>query len=1124
MCTPFKKRWCRKIILSMKQLCIFMLVFNFGLNAAVHSQNQRVTVDLRNAGIEELITVIKSQCDMGFLYDYNKVKTVNNITVKMQNALLSDVLVSALKGTGFIAEIENNMIIIKEAPKDEKKEARTIKGKVTDRKKEALPGVTVLIKGTTIGVVTDTAGVYKITLPDQKEITLVFSFIGMVSKDVKVTNQKEINVVMEEDVENLEEVVVTGYNRIRSTSFTGNSVTVKRDDLLKVSKTNVIKAIQVFDPSFRIKENNRWGSDPNALPEFNIRGESSIAVNKGLEVEKNRREQRTNLKDNPNMPVFILDGFEVSVEKIYDMDMNRIESMTILKDAAATALYGSRAANGVVVVTTVAPKPGEMQITYNFAGGGDFPDLSDYNLCNAAEMLEAERRAGLYTDPNSQATADIDYNERMQQILRGVDTYWLGKPLRNVFNHKHSLTLQGGEETIRYSLDLSYDSNNGVMKGSFRSRTGAGLTLDYRPKHWLQMMNSITYNRTSTEDSPYGNFSTYASMKPYLPIYDEHGELMQNLKAGSFTAVNPLYPVKYLGNYSGKGKSDDITNNLNINMYFWNDFQFKGQFSITKTTSKTETFKDPKDASFQISGITDEQKGSLDRTTGDNWSWNVNAMFYYNKTVGKHHFINATLGMNAKESESETVQAKFVGFGIGGMNTPMFAADQPDKSQVSASKSRLIGFLGSVNYSYNDVYLFDASFRFDASSQFGKDKRWAPFWSVGGGINFHNYEFLKDNWLISTLKIRATYGSTGNVNFPISMATTTYRINTDSWFFTGAGAQFNTLGNPRLTWEKTNTLDAGLTIALMNDLIYLNASYYCKKTEDLIDEISVRHSSGFKTYNINSGAIKNEGFEVSMNATVFRNSDWMVTVNANLGANKNKITKLGEETKAYNEKILNEWNKGGGQYGDVLSSPVILYYEGASTTAMYAVRSEGIDPANGKERFIKKNGMPTYTWDANDQVVVGDNNPDAQGSVGLNVAYKGFYLNASFMYQWGAQSYNETLLNKVENADIRGGNVDRRVLTQRWMNPGDVTPFYDMGNETQTRVTTRFVQNYDYFNFSGLSLGYDFRSELISRWRLRSLGLRFNMNDICRWSTVKEERGTSYPFSRSFSFTLNIGI
>lgn len=220
---------------------------------------------------------------MGFLYDYNKTKSVKNITVNMRNVLLSEVLSEALKGTGFVAEIENSMIIIKEAPLNQQKEARIIKGRVTDHKKNPLPGVTVLIKGTSIGVVTDTAGVYKVTLPEQKEITLVYSFVGMLTKEVKVTNQKEVNVILEEDIENLEEVVVTGFSNIRSSSFTGNSVTVKKDDLLKVSKTNVIKAIQAFDPSFRIKENNRWGSDPNAIPEVYIRGESDIASTKQLD-------------------------------------------------------------------------------------------------------------------------------------------------------------------------------------------------------------------------------------------------------------------------------------------------------------------------------------------------------------------------------------------------------------------------------------------------------------------------------------------------------------------------------------------------------------------------------------------------------------------------------------------------------------------------------------------------------------------------------------------------------------------------------------------------------------------------------------------------------------------------
>lgn len=1117
----FKELW-----LMTKWTLLFVLLGIMSTNAAVYSQTeQQISLSMKDTYLKDVLWAIERQTTFVFMYNQEDLDKVGKVSVNIKATDIEKILRECLKGTGLTYVIEDAVIVLKPVKDDEKKKEIRIAGRVTDEEKQPLPGVTVVIKGTSLGTATNAEGRYSLTLPEMKDVVLVYSFVGMITREIKYAGKDTINVVLKEDKVKMEEVVVTGYMNVRKESFTGNATTVTKEQLMKVNNKNVIAALQIFDPSFRIKENNIWGSDPNALPEFNIRGESSIELNKGLEVEKNRREQRTNLKDNPNMPVFILDGFEVSVEKIYDMDMNRIESMTILKDAAATAMYGSRAANGVVVVTTVPPKPGEMQITYNFTGGADFPDLSDYNLCSAKEILEVERQAGLYIaeSESGQPDKDIDYNARLQNILRGVDTDWLSKPLRNVFNHKHSLTVQGGEESIRYSLDLSYDSNNGVMKGSYRNRIGAGLTLDYRPKSWLQMLNSITYNRTGTEDSPYGSFSTYASMKPYLAIYDEEGKLLEDVSVGSLIASNPLYPVKYLKNFTGKGKSDDITDNFNINFYFLDGFQFKGQFSITKTTSKTETFKDPNDSGF--ANVASDAKGSLDRTVSDSWSWNVNAMFYYNKTIGKKHFINATLGMNARESENENSVARFLGFGMGQMHAPMYAAKQPDKTNVTQSHTRLIGFLGSVNYSYNDVYLFDGSFRFDASSQFGKDKRWAPFWSVGVGINVHNYSFLKDNWLINTLKVRASYGSTGNVNFPASMATPTYKLETDSWFFTGAGAALVALGNPRLTWEKTNTIDAGFTMSFLNDLVYLNASYYCKKTEDLIDEMSVRKSSGFTKYNINSGSIKNEGFEISMNSTVFRNRDWMVTVNANLASNKNTIVKLGEETKAYNEAILKEYEgRGNPEYKSLLSSPVIFYYEGASKTAIYAVRSEGIDPANGRERFIKKNGMSTYTWDPNDQVVVGDNNPDAQGSVGINVAYKGFYLNASFMYQWGAQAYNETLLNKVEKADIQGSNVDKRVMTQRWKKSGDVVPYYDLGSNEATQVTTRFVQDYNYFNFSGLSLGYDFSRELISRWRLRSLGIRFNMNDLWRWSTVKEERGTSYPFSRSYNFTINIGI
>lgn len=322
-------------------------------------------------------------------------------------------------------------------------------------------------------------------------------------------------------------------------------------------------------------------------------------MNKGLDVERLSKFQRTNLTDNPNLPIFILDGFEVSVQKIYDMDMNRIESMTILKDAAATAMYGSRAANGVVVVTTVAPKPGELRITYNFNGGAEFPDLSDYNLCNAAEKLELEKWAGVYASetPSMQITKNIEYQNKLANVLRGVDTDWLAKPLRNVFNHKHSLNLQGGVESIRYSLDLNYDSNNGVMIGSHRSRAGASLTIDFRHRSWLQIMNTLSYSSTRSEDSPYGSFSTYAKLQPYNAIYDEDGNLLDRLVDKT---INPLWKVKNLESYTGKAHLNDLTENLNVNLFLLKGLQFKGQFSITKTENKSESFVDPK---IQLSKI-----------------------------------------------------------------------------------------------------------------------------------------------------------------------------------------------------------------------------------------------------------------------------------------------------------------------------------------------------------------------------------------------------------------------------------------------------------------------------------------------------------------------------------------
>ena len=659
------------------------------------------------------------------------------------------------------------------------------------------------------------------------------------------------------------------------------------------------------------------------------------------------------------------------------------------------------------------------------------------------------------------------------------------------------------------------------MKGSFRHIYGGGLTLDYRAGSWLQLLNNISYTVTESEDSPYVQYAQYAEAQPYAEIYDENGRLLKEVQGTTVSMINPLWKVANLSTFYGKMKNRDLTNNFQLNVHIMEGLMLKGQLGLRRTDGRTDNFKDPADPVYDVTPA--DQKGELSRQENDNWSWNGKMMFYYNHVFG-NHFINATAGGEISESKTESLSYVLNGFQLGNMHEPQFAATQARPVNVSESKTRKIGFLASVNYAYNDIYLFDGSFRLDGSSDFGSDKQFAPFWSVGAGLNIHNYDFLKGHWLISRLKLRASYGSTGNVGFAPYSAITTFQTATDAWFFTGPAASLMALGNSRLTWQTTYKLDAGFNIGLLNDKITLEGSYYRNETEDLIDDVKIPAYSGFTSYKENSGATLNEGFEVALTSTLFQNKDWMVTFMANLSSNRSKITELSEEMNAYNETILAEYEKENSMYKDVLSRPLILYYEGKSLSAIYAVRSEGIDPANGRERFVKKNGMSTYTWDANDQVVVGDTEPDAKGSFGINVAWKGITLNAYFNYQWGGQSYNSTLAEKVENAQISTQNVDKRVLSARWKNAGDVVPYYDLSKNPTQNPTSRFVQDDNRLDFTSLSIGYDFSRQLISKWKLKSLSVQFSANDLCKWRSVKEERAINYPFARSFNFSLNVGF
>lgn len=466
------------------RLCLFfMLVLQIGVSASGYTQ-QRVSLSMQDVTLEHVLKELKKQTGLRFFYSVEKVRSEQKKVVNIENDVLENALRSVLMGTGLTFTIMNDVVVIKDevvATADSlQKGQQLLKGIVKDKAGEPLPGVTILIEGTTIGCATDIDGKYSLTLPGEvKGVVLVFRFVGMETKKVSMDEvkdkeilqgKKELVVVLEEQTENLDDVVVTGIFRRSKELATGASVTVTGEQLKMVGNQNILQSLRTLDPSFKIVENNLNGSDPNALPEIEVRGANGIP------------DLDANYKGNPNQPLFILDGFEVSLQRVVDLDPNRVESISILKDASAAALYGSRSANGVIVIETKAPEIGRLRLSYNGDYAVVMPDLTDYDLLNAREALELQKDAGHFEGRSLSNDIEMKeyYNRMLKNVMEGVDTYWLSKPLRTAFEHRHNFELSGGDKVIRYGINFSVRMTPGVMKGSSHNNYMGGVFLQYR--------------------------------------------------------------------------------------------------------------------------------------------------------------------------------------------------------------------------------------------------------------------------------------------------------------------------------------------------------------------------------------------------------------------------------------------------------------------------------------------------------------------------------------------------------------------------------------------------------------------------------------------------------------------
>lgn len=977
----------------------------------------------------------------------------------------------------------------------------TLHGMVVDEVGEPLPGATVMdANSSASGTVTRTDGSFDVIVGATCD-SLRFSFVGYQTITRSIRNISLVR--MQPVAQAVGEVIVTGIYTRKAESFTGSAVTVTGKDLLRVGNQNVLQSLKNLDPTVYIADNLSMGSDPNSLPSMSMRGTSSFPGE--VSAFKSRYQK------DPNQPLFILDGFETTVEHVMDMDMNRVESITILKDAAAKALYGSKAANGVVVIETKRLMGNETLVTYNGNLSLEMPDLTSYDMCNALEKLQVEMAEGMYTDNNVTEQEKLTklYNARKKLALEGLDTYWLSKPLHTGVGQKHNLSVElGDSRSLRAFLNFTYNEVNGVMKESQRKNISGDMNISYRKDNFL-FRNVLSLVVNKSVDSPYGDFSSYVKMNPYWQATDERGQV---LRWAEDKVANPLYDATIGTSITSSYTS--FVNNFYTEWTITPDWKAVLRLGASQRRGDSDSFYPFAHSMF--AGYTTDlllaRRGRYIAENGKDTSLSGDLTLNYNKTVGKHS-IYGNAGVFISETKSSTYQYEAEGFSNNQAADISFAKQYVEGTTPfsRASINREASFLLAASYDYDSRYLADVTIRESASSLYGADKRWANSWSLGLGWNLHNEKFLKDVDWLNTLKLRGSIGLTGNQNFDTNAAIATYQYYSGITYDGQTGSFLSRLPNSKLKWEQKKDYNIGFDLNIAR--FSLSFDYYRADTKDMLTNVTIPTSTGFSTVKDNLGLVRNSGVETKAQYTVWQQKEGFVTLYGSMVYTKNRIVHLSESMRKYNEQMLK-------QAEDVnASTPVLIYQDGYSMNTIWAVPSAGIDPQTGKEIYIKKDGTHTYTYDSSDMVAAGDGTPKYRGTAGFTAEYKGIGLSATLTYLAGGQMYNYTLVDRVENAELQY-NVDRRVLLGRWQTPGQVVPYKGYNASEATRLTTRFVQDRNELNISSISAYYEVPESIYRKLYMKRLRATVYLNDVATFSSIKVERGTTYPFARTLSFSL----
>jgi len=905
----------------------------------------------------------------------------------------------------------------------------TLKGKVIDDSGQPIPGVTIILKGTTQGTSTDFDGFYELSTSIGSESILVFSYVGLKTIEEKINGRTTINVTMEESAEALEEIVVIGYGAQQKKDITGSVSLVKSEVLEQRSNAQIGSLLQGQATGVEVLANS---GKPSAGLSIRIRGTNSIAS--GSE------------------PLYVVDG--VPTTDTRSINPADIDAISVLKDASSAAIYGAQGANGVVLITTKRGTTEKAKFTFDTY-------LGISQVWNTLPVLNGEQYRDLMTELGQ--TTDWDrFNS---------NTDWQQEIFQNGISNNYQLAMSGRNSGSNYYVSAGYTNQEGVVRSSELERFNFKINFDQEVNDWLKVGTRIAYTQYKDVDVNDNNAVNQGGVllgalttPSVIGVFNEDG---------SFTS-NPFQnwenPLASTDGLDREFNSQRFLGNLYFELNFLKNFKFKTNFGIDNSNGVFDSFLDP----FRT-GFGSALGGRAINNTNKSSYYIIENTLTYNNEINNHK-IEALMGSVNQKNKFENSAIETRNFASASVTTPNGGSEIFNATADKAEKSNS-SFLGRLNYSYDDKYLVTANFRADGSSVFGPNKRWGYFPSFSLGWRISKESFLKNSEVLSDMKLRAGWGIVGNDQI----------VNYAYFGRVGSGANYpiggiiqpgtfpSSIENLELKWEESNQTNVGIDVSLLNNKINLTADAYIKRTKDLLYNAPLPNATGFTSAIQNIGELENKGIEFSVSSENINNENFKWDSNFNISFNRNEILSL------VDSDVLEGAIAGG-------RGEAALIREGEPLGVLFGYVYGGVDPQTGDAYYIDRNGESTFSPTADDRIIIGDANPDFTYSATNNFKYKNFNLMIYLQGSYGNDMLNAT---RIETEGLLDPKNQSLAVLDRWRQPGDITtiPRATFGNSDNSRVSTRFIEDASYLRVKAVTFGYSFSKTALEKMNISALRL-----------------------------------